>query len=128
MHSLPLLPNLLRSAFLPLAVAAFVLVAGGRATAGCGDHAVILKAADGSVPAQSAPKPPCHGPNCSAKPPDHQAPPISTTVIQVVSAKEVLTALELSAPSGGQPKRRAFEFLSPVPIHRASAIFHPPRA
>jgi len=104
-----------------LAALVIALAATGKASAGCGDHVVILKAAgqakaDGSAET-TPPKPPCHGPHCSAAPSQPAAPPISTTVVISTPAKEVFTPVV--SPDGGNPpaERRAFESLSPPP-HR----------
>jgi len=128
-HLLP--SNFLRAGVL-LAALVIALATTEKAAAGCGDHVVILKAAgqakaDGSAE-PTLPKPPCHGPHCSAAPSQPAAPPISTSVVISASAKEVFTPG--GSPDDGDPpaKLRAFESLSARPIDRASSIFHPPRA
>src|SRR5438105_2795460 len=95
MPSHPLPPNLLRASVLLVALVV-ALAATGKAAAGCGDHVVILKAAgrtqaNGDSPESSVPKPPCHGPHCSATPSQPAAPPSSTGAVISVSAKEVFT-------------------------------------
>lgn len=127
----PLSQTILRRAALPLAVLVVVLASSGRASAGCGDHVVVLKTAGerhqpeaGTQPAKT----PCHGPNCSADRPTDHAPPMTSTVLSVTSAKEVFTPVEPSAQVNTKSRRRPFESSSLSPIDRASSIFHPPRA
>ena len=131
MLALPLSPTILRRAALPLAVLVVVLASSGRASAGCGDHVVILKPAGERHQPEAAPEPaktPCHGPNCSADRPSDHAPPVTSTALTTPSAKEVFTPVDLSAQPNTTSRRRPFETFSLSPIARASSIFHPPRA
>lgn len=122
-------PSLLCRAALPLAVLA-VLLAAGRATAGCGDHVVILKQTTEQQQDESVPtpvKPPCHGPNCKAGPVDH-TPPLPSPVVQVTSAKELFTPIAVSAGADHPCVRWPFDLHSRLPVSRPTSIFHPPRA
>lgn len=128
MSALPPLPNFLRRAVLPLAAVVFVLAFAGQASAGCGDHVVILKAADGSNAEEPAPvKPPCQGPHCSANPAAPAFPPATSGGIPPASAKELFTPVFVENPTA-PPVGVTFESASPCPIDRATSIFHPPRA
>ena len=127
MSTLPPSPNFLRRAVLPLAVVVFVLAFAGKASAGCGDHVVILKSGGESNADEPTPtKPPCHGPHCSAGPAAPTPPPVTSGVLPLSTAKELFTPISVDPPTA-PPVGFTFEFASPRPIDRASSIFHPPR-
>ncbi len=111
-----------------LAVLVVALAWAGTATAGCGDHVVVLKPA-GAKTADDTPSPkaPCHGPHCSADPTHPLPAPVTSGTVSPPSTKEQFTPVGVSSPDDGQSLDRPFEFTSPRPTHRASSIFHPPR-
>jgi hypothetical protein len=115
-----------------LLAAVFVALAwAGTATAGCGDHVIVLKPAGAKQTTDDAPPPkaPCHGPNCQAEPPANPLPaPISSRVLLTPAAKELFTPIDWSPADPRTAVGRPFESSSPRPIHRASSIFHPPRS
>jgi hypothetical protein len=126
--------------------AAFLLVAAacaspGRASAECGDHVIILNgpaAANAKAtptPANpiptpdtqpAAPRPPCHGPNCSGSPaPKAPLAPITAPTSQF---KEQAGQVVGDCDEGGdQGARFGRDSDSPRPIRRPSSVFHPPR-
>lgn len=112
-----------------LAAVAVALAWAGPATAGCGDHVVILKPAGAKQTTEAPPpKPPCHGPNCSAEPANPLPAPVTSGAVPTSSSKEQFTPIDLSHHADRTAVGRPFEFTSPRPIDRASSIFHPPRA
>ncbi len=111
-----------------LAAWVIALAWAGNATAGCGDHVVILKPAGvGTTDDTPAPKAPCHGPHCSAEPANPLPVPTTSGIVPTPSAKEQFTPVDVSPPADDRSPAHRFEFTSPRPIHRASSIFHPPR-
>jgi hypothetical protein len=132
--ALPLLPqpSLCRVSVLLAAVVVALSVA-VKASAGCGDHVVVLKPAGeaGATEPLSdspTPKPPCHGPHCSAGPVKPTPAPPSTGAVSAPSAKEQFTPVGASDTDCRRVLRRLTESGSPRPIDRPSSIFHPPRA
>ena len=124
---LPLLHPARVSALLAALVVA--LAWAGNATAGCGDHVVILKpATTATADDPPPPKAPCRGPHCSADPADPLPAPVTSGAVSTPTAKEQFTPFSLSPHVDGRSLGRPFEFFSPLPIDRASSIFHPPRA
>lgn len=100
----------------------------GNATAGCGDHVVVLKPAGASTTDDTLPpKAPCHGPHCSAEPGHPLPAPTTSGIVPTPSAKDQFTPLDSAACDDRQSLDRPFEFTSTRPIHRAKSIFHPPR-
>jgi hypothetical protein len=108
-----------------------------RAAAECGDYVTILNGSQSAThaapvsnlnPEQSPAKPPCHGPNCSSSParefpPVPPAPTTSTSTVKESARNS--SAADTAAAALGSPFDR--DLTSPLPIHRASSIFHPPR-
>lgn len=127
MTSPPLSSQLPRVSVL-LAVVAVALWWGGVATAGCGDHVVVLKPAGAAtVDDTPPPKAPCHGPHCSADPATPLPAPTTGGVLPTATAKELITPSELNESGEGHPSRTPFAPISARPIDRATSIFHPPR-
>lgn len=127
MTSPPLSLHLPRVSVL-LAVLAVALGWGGTATAGCGDHVVVLKpAGTASVEDTPPPKPPCQGPHCSADPAIPLPAPTTGGVVPTATVKELFSTTVLNESGEGRPCRTPFAPISACPIDRATSIFHPPR-
>lgn len=125
----PLLPLHPTRTSVLLAVVLVALWWAGSATAGCGDHVVILKPAGAKTADDTPPSTiPCRGPHCSADPVNPLPAPVTSGVVTPSTAKEQFTTLGTITGDDRQVVvGRPFEFTSPRPIDRASAIFHPPR-
>lgn len=121
---MPSLPAWNRTPACAVGVAALLAVAiwAGEARAGCGDHVVILKKADGT-PGDS-PKPPCRGPNCSLSPPA-PLPLLPAPVSPSTPSHDAVLAGEPPA----DPVRDDWIRLDHLPPSsgRPADIFHPPR-
>jgi hypothetical protein len=131
-----LLPSLCRGWRAGLVLAAVACAAPARATAGCGDHVVILTqgapgadARESFAPAgtdHALPQKPCSGPNCS-RAPERQAPPSAPAPNSGPDGKESLQVQgAVESPDGASSPR--CDSRSAVPVRRATSIFHPPRA
>ena len=123
----------------PLLLVAAACASPGRASAECGDHVIILNgpaaanAKTTHTPANptpdatpAAPRPPCHGPNCSGSPaPKAPLAPITAPTTQLKEqAGHAGSECEADRDSGtpfGPDSDCA------CPIRRASSVFHPPR-
>lgn len=114
-----------------LLIVAALFGSSNRADAGCGDYLTILNA-DGqplthhTQSDSSTPRPPCHGPNCSAP---HAPPPtpISVPIELTARAKEWAAGVALVTTDSNSFTRLALESDSDKPISRKSEPFHPPR-
>jgi hypothetical protein len=129
-----LFPSLVRGWRAALVLAVVACASPARATAGCGDHVVVLNQNAPSAGAHESlapggtdhplPQKPCSGPNCS-RAPERQA-PAAPAPDSGPDGKDSLQAPATFEPPDGAPSRQR-DFTSPVPLRRAASIFHPPR-
>jgi hypothetical protein len=122
-------------------VAAVVCTTAEPASAGCGDHVIILGGKDSSarhsdsaldaqtIPMEDATLPaqrPCRGPDCSGSP-VREFPPLAPPAVGSASMKNPADCAS-SPPSEQSPSMRlGFEPVVMFPIDRSISIFHPPR-
>lgn len=121
-----------RTAGIALAIALGVAFFSGRTAAGCGDYVHI--AGRPAPPAGAAtpldknlPHPPCHGPECSSRPPQPNM-PLSTPVAESDGTKALAVGSDVSdaRADGSSPHRNPRTIGSPT--HLPTFIFDPPRA
>ena len=102
-----------------------LLLAAGRADAGCGDHVTVRRqspAADSAPPA----KPPCHGPTCSAAPVPTDAPPATAPAPRPADSDDLAT-LPAGPTDEGVARPTAAADSGPRPVRRSTDQFRPPR-
>jgi hypothetical protein len=126
-----------------LLLVAWICFTPGQAVAECGDYLTIRNASPGSthhstttnidhpiqddLGTQSPLKQPCHGPNCSSSP-VREFPPLAPITLASTWVKEVaqpFSPLDVEIARAGSFDS---DLTSLRPIHRASSVFHPPRA
>jgi hypothetical protein len=145
------LPSLFRDWRAAVLLLATACASPDRAAGECGDHVTILTTnnptsapdrtagrAAPTAPAHATPtattsateppvrsKRPCSGPNCSRGSDRFPTPPapVPTSGPHVKEVAQLLDPVE----QPDHESARAGDFTSPVPIRRASSIFHPPR-
>lgn len=105
-----------------LLLAAGVALTGGDAKAGCGDHVVILGPADGPP----TPKPPCHGPLCSAAPAPLDV-PLTLPVEGRPSGHDPALAAILATADPADARRSLPPSDDGRPVKRPAVPLDPPR-